>query len=43
LKSGLPGVEKEKERTSERKTAKKQASERGGREQKETNHKGKKI
>jgi len=32
LKSWLSGVQKERNRTSERKTARKQASERGGRE-----------
>jgi len=47
LKSWLPGVEKERKRTIETKTAKKQARKRGGREQKrrigkETDKKGRK-
>jgi len=41
LKSWLPGVQKERKQTSERKMARKQAIERGGREQKRKNYKGK--
>jgi len=43
LKSWLLGVEKERKRTSESKKAKKQASERGGREQKRQNYIGKEL
>jgi len=43
LKSWLPGVEKERKRTSERKTARKQASERGRKRATETELQRKRI
>ena len=43
IKSWLPGVENERKRTSERKTASKQASERTGREKKEIDSERKRI